>query len=59
MAGARGDESARIFCRRFEAELLAVAGIYTVAEQLKDAPRGQPAQIWLENGRLRIEPHNI
>jgi septum site-determining protein MinC len=57
LAGARGDESARIFCRKFEAELLAVAGIYTVAEQLKDAPRGQPAQIWLENGRLRIEPH--
>jgi septum site-determining protein MinC len=59
IAGARGNEGARIFCRKFEAELLAVAGIYTVAEQLKDAPRGQPAQIWLENGRLRIEPHNI
>lgn len=59
IAGARGDEGARIFCRKFEPELLAIAGIYTVAEQLKDTPRGQPALIWLENGRLRIEPHNI
>jgi septum site-determining protein MinC len=58
IAGARGDEAARHFCRKLEAELLAIAGIYTVAEQLKDAPRGQPAQAWMEHGRLRIEPHN-
>jgi septum site-determining protein MinC len=59
IAGARGDESARIFCRKLEAELLAVAGLYAVADQLKDAPRGLPAQVWLDNGRLRIEPHNV
>jgi septum site-determining protein MinC len=59
IAGARGDETARIFCRKFEAELVAVAGIYAVAEQIKDSPRGQPAQVFLENGRLKIEPHAV
>ncbi|TAM12552.1 MAG: septum site-determining protein MinC [Nevskiaceae bacterium] len=55
IAGASGDETARVFCARLEAELLAVAGIYAVAEQMKEGPRGAPAQAWLENGRLRIE----
>jgi len=59
MAGARGDATARIFCRKMEAELIAIAGIYAVAEQIKEGPRGQPAQAWLEQGRLRIEPHKI
>ena len=59
IAGARGDENARIFCRKFEAELVAVAGIYAVAEQIKDSPRSQPAQVYLDNGRLKIEPHTV
>jgi septum site-determining protein MinC len=59
IAGARGDESARIFCRKLEAELVAIAGIYAVAEQIKDSPRGQPAQAYLDHGRLRIEAHKI
>jgi septum site-determining protein MinC len=59
IAGARGDESARIFCRKLEAELVAIAGIYAVAEQIKDSPRGQPAQAYLDHGRLRIEAHKV
>ena len=59
IAGARGDESARIFCRKLEAELLAIAGIYAVAEQIKESPRGQPAQAYLDQGRLLIEPHKV
>lgn len=55
IAGARGDASARIFVRRFEAELVAVAGIYAVAEQMKDRPRGEPAQVLLRDGKLAIE----
>lgn len=57
IAGARGDETARIFCRKLEAELVAVAGIYAVSEQIKDGPRGVPAQAYLRDGRLVIEPH--
>ena len=59
IAGARGDESARIFCRKMEAELVAIAGIYAVSEQMKDGPRGAAAMAYLEQGRLRIEPHKI
>jgi septum site-determining protein MinC len=55
IAGARGDESARIFCRKMEAELVAIAGIYAVAEQIKEGPRGTPAMAYLEHGRLRID----
>lgn len=57
IAGARGDESARIFCRKMEAELVAIAGIYAVADQIKEGPRGVAATAYLEHGRLRIEPH--
>ena len=59
IAGARGDESARIFCRKMEAELVAIAGIYAVADQIKEGPRGVAATAYLEQGRLRIEPHKI
>lgn len=56
IAGARGDTSARVFARRFEAELVAVAGIYAVSEQIKGSPRGEPAQALLRDGKLAIEP---
>lgn len=56
IAGARGDESARIFCRKMEAELVAIAGIYAVSEQIKEGPHGKPAMAYLEHGRLKIEP---
>lgn len=55
IAGARGDASARIFCRRFEAELVAIAGVYAVAEQMQGELRGKPVQVWLADGKLKIE----
>ncbi len=55
IAGARGDTQARVFCRRMEAELLAVAGIYAVAEQVKGALHGLSVQAYLADGTLRIE----
>lgn len=58
LAGARGDESARVFARRFEAELVAVAGVYAVADQIKSAKSGDAAQVLLVNGKLVIEPLN-
>lgn len=54
IAGARGDETARVFCREFEAELVAVAGVYAVAEQMQNV-RGKPVQAYLDSGKLRIE----
>lgn len=55
IAGARGEATARIFCRRFEAELVAVAGVYAVAEQMQGELRGKPAQVFLADGKLKIE----
>ncbi len=58
LAGARGDENARIFARRFEAELVAIAGVYAVADQIQHAKSGEATQAYLVNGKLVIEPLN-
>jgi septum site-determining protein MinC len=54
IAGAKGDETARVFCRKFEAELVAVAGVYAVAEQMQGV-RGFPVQAFMQQGKLKIE----
>jgi septum site-determining protein MinC len=54
LAGAQGDESARIFCREFHAELVAIAGQYKVLDDLPQGVRGRPAQVWLEDGKLHV-----
>ena len=55
LAGAQGNEKARIFCREFHAELVAVAGTYKVLEEVPAKLVGKPVQIWLDDGKLRIE----
>lgn len=55
LAGASGVTSARIFCREFHAELVAVAGHYKVLEEIPKELLGKPVQIWLEHDKLRIE----
>ena len=54
LAGAQGNEKARIFCREFHAELVAVAGHYKVLEDIPKDLRGKAVQVWLEQGQLRI-----
>jgi septum site-determining protein MinC len=55
LAGASGLATARIFCRDFNAELVAIAGTYKVLEEIPKQLIGKPVQIWLENDSLRIE----
>jgi septum site-determining protein MinC len=55
LAGANGNTQARIFCREFHAELVAVAGTYKVLEEVPEKLVGKPVQIWLDDGKLRIE----
>jgi septum site-determining protein MinC len=55
LAGASGNASARIFCREFHAELVAVAGTYKVLEEVPPQLVGKAVQVWLEDERLRIE----
>jgi septum site-determining protein MinC len=52
LAGMSGDKSARIFCRALDAELVAVAGIYMVSEQLDPTLAKKPAQIHLDGDKL-------
>ena len=54
LAGAQGNVQARIFCREFHAELVAIAGNYKVLEDIPNELRGQSVQIWLDNGQLKF-----
>jgi septum site-determining protein MinC len=54
VAGAAGLPGARIFCQKLEAELVAIAGAYVMAEEIPAALRGRAAQVFLENGECRI-----
>ncbi len=54
LAGAQGNEDARIFCREFHAELVAVAGRYKVLEDIPQSLLGKPVQVWLEAGQLKL-----
>lgn len=52
IAGFSGNRRARIFCRRLEAELLAIDGLYRTAEEWDPALHGQPAQVWIDGETL-------
>jgi septum site-determining protein MinC len=54
LAGAKGNPTARIFCTKAEAELLAIDSIYITADEIAASLRGRPAQVWLEGGSIRI-----
>lgn len=54
LAGAQGNTDARIFCREFHAELVAIAGHYKVLEDVPKDLRGKPVQVWLEKEQLMI-----
>jgi septum site-determining protein MinC len=54
MAGSMGNARARIFCRRNEAELIAIDGYYRTAEDMTAELRGRPTQVWLEGAGIMI-----
>ncbi|WP_101925760.1 MULTISPECIES: septum site-determining protein MinC, partial [Luteimonas] len=54
LAGAQGSTTARIFCRSFQAELVAVAGHYKVLDDIPKELHGQAVQVWLEHDELKI-----
>ena len=58
MAGVNGNATARIYCQRIEAELLAIDGYYQTAEDIDESLRNRPAQAWLDGDVLRITPLN-
>ena len=56
IAGARGSAQARIFAVSFDAQLVAVAGVYMTLDDAHAALRGQAAQVCLTDGRLLLTP---
>ena len=54
IAGAMGDSTARIFCRRFEAELIAIDGCYQTAEQSPVDLIDKPVQIRLDGDTFEM-----
>lgn len=56
LAGAKGDESAKIFCQDMQAELLSIAGQYTYSDDIDDAHKNKPLQIALQDERIVFFP---
>jgi septum site-determining protein MinC len=56
IAGSTGNAQARIFCRKHEAELLAIDGLYRTADDLGPQHRGMPIQVSLDGDALIVKP---
>jgi septum site-determining protein MinC len=55
MAGTMGNPAARIFCRKLEAELIAIDGFYKTAEDMDPDLRGRAVHLWLEGETIKSE----
>jgi len=58
MAGVNGNSTARIYCQKIEAELIAIDGYYQTAEELDASLRSKPAQARLDGKIMRVTPLN-
>jgi septum site-determining protein MinC len=54
IAGLTGNNRARIFCRKLEAELLAIDGVYQTADTMNAKLRGKPVQAWLDGEAMML-----
>ncbi|MDA8232445.1 MAG: septum site-determining protein MinC [Magnetospirillum sp.] len=55
LAGMGGDATARIFCKALHADLVSIAGIYLVSEQIDQKFTGKAVQIRLDGEKLVVE----
>jgi septum site-determining protein MinC len=54
LAGALGNESARIYCSDFRAQLVSIAGHYRVFEEVPAEYDGHSVQCWLDGDKLML-----
>lgn len=54
IAGASGDESARIFCTELRAQLVSIAGVYKLQDAYPEAGNGFGACVSLDKNQLQI-----
>ncbi|WP_198263378.1 septum site-determining protein MinC [sulfur-oxidizing endosymbiont of Gigantopelta aegis] len=55
LAGVRGDQSAAIFCHTLQAELISIAGIYLLSDDIQDDKIGTSVQISMKDEKLMME----
>jgi septum site-determining protein MinC len=55
-AGVKGDPDARIFCHKLEAQLVSVAGVWLVNEDIDARFLGKRVQIYSLDGAIVVEP---
>jgi len=55
LAGVKGDTSARVFCKRLEAELISIAGHFMLSDSLREKVWEQSAQVFLDQQTLQVE----
>lgn len=56
LAGVSGDTDARIFCHNLDADLVSIAGVYQVREDLPEEHIGKPVQIALDGEAVVFRP---
>jgi septum site-determining protein MinC len=54
IAGNGNNPKARLFCRHFEPELVAINGLYCTAEEVDPALLKHPVQAWLEGNTINM-----
>jgi septum site-determining protein MinC len=54
IAGLAGNSKARIFCRKLQAELVAIDGVYQTADDMPAALIGRAIQAWLEGEQMKM-----
>lgn len=54
IAGLAGNANARIFCRKLQAELLSIDGVYQTADDMPASALGKPVQAGLDGDRMKI-----
>jgi len=55
IAGSGGNNRARIFCSRFEAELVVIGGFYKSAQDIDPEFFGKAVQIWLQDNVILLK----
>lgn len=58
IAGAAGNPAARIFCRKLEAELVAIDGLYRTADDIAPGLRGHAVQVRLDGESIVVAELN-
>ena len=55
LAGVQGNQHASIFCHSLQAELISIAGIYLLSDDIVEDKIGASVQVYMENEKLQME----